>query len=94
MTATVPVPLGVPEVPARPVAPRRAPRRIQAGPGRRHRGGLRRGPRQPGQHRQASLFEEHDFRDIKISVKHNDPVVMIEAYRQLAESKSLSDQVG
>ncbi|MES9525910.1 flavodoxin-dependent (E)-4-hydroxy-3-methylbut-2-enyl-diphosphate synthase [Streptomyces capoamus] len=35
---------------------------------------------------EASLFEEHDFRDIKISVKHNDPVVMIEAYRQLAEA--------
>ncbi|MEV7242037.1 flavodoxin-dependent (E)-4-hydroxy-3-methylbut-2-enyl-diphosphate synthase [Streptomyces sp. NPDC093248] len=35
---------------------------------------------------EASLFEEHGFRDIKISVKHNDPVVMIEAYRQLAES--------
>jgi (E)-4-hydroxy-3-methylbut-2-enyl-diphosphate synthase len=34
---------------------------------------------------EASLFEEHDFRDLKISVKHNDPVVMIEAYRQLAE---------
>ncbi|MER6064262.1 flavodoxin-dependent (E)-4-hydroxy-3-methylbut-2-enyl-diphosphate synthase [Streptomyces sp. NPDC001792] len=34
---------------------------------------------------EASLFEEHDFREIKISVKHNDPVVMIEAYRQLAE---------
>ncbi|QTE01252.1 flavodoxin-dependent (E)-4-hydroxy-3-methylbut-2-enyl-diphosphate synthase [Streptomyces cyanogenus] len=34
---------------------------------------------------EASLFEEHDFHDIKISVKHNDPVVMIEAYRQLAE---------
>jgi (E)-4-hydroxy-3-methylbut-2-enyl-diphosphate synthase len=33
---------------------------------------------------EASLFEEHGFRDIKISVKHNDPVVMIEAYRQLA----------
>ncbi|WP_030164193.1 flavodoxin-dependent (E)-4-hydroxy-3-methylbut-2-enyl-diphosphate synthase [Spirillospora albida] len=33
---------------------------------------------------ECSLFEEHDFRDIKISVKHNDPVVMIEAYRQLA----------
>ncbi|MCF4135813.1 flavodoxin-dependent (E)-4-hydroxy-3-methylbut-2-enyl-diphosphate synthase [Streptomyces sp. Tue 6430] len=33
---------------------------------------------------EASLFEEHDFHDIKISVKHNDPVVMIEAYRQLA----------
>jgi (E)-4-hydroxy-3-methylbut-2-enyl-diphosphate synthase len=34
---------------------------------------------------ECSLFEEHDFRDIKISVKHNDPVVMIQAYRQLAE---------
>ncbi|MFD0318491.1 flavodoxin-dependent (E)-4-hydroxy-3-methylbut-2-enyl-diphosphate synthase [Streptomyces flavalbus] len=33
---------------------------------------------------EASLFEEHGFRDIKISVKHNDPVVMIEAYQQLA----------
>ncbi|MFH8389059.1 flavodoxin-dependent (E)-4-hydroxy-3-methylbut-2-enyl-diphosphate synthase [Streptomyces sp. NPDC018036] len=33
---------------------------------------------------EASLFEEHDFRDIKISVKHNDPVVMVSAYRQLA----------
>ncbi|MFE2043056.1 flavodoxin-dependent (E)-4-hydroxy-3-methylbut-2-enyl-diphosphate synthase [Streptomyces sp. NPDC059477] len=33
---------------------------------------------------EASLFEEHDFRDIKISVKHNDPVVMVEAYTQLA----------
>ncbi len=34
---------------------------------------------------ECSLFEEHDFRDIKISVKHNDPVVMVEAYRQLAD---------
>src|SRR5437763_1105149 len=34
---------------------------------------------------ECSLFEEHDFRDIKISVKHNDPVVMINAYRLLAE---------
>jgi (E)-4-hydroxy-3-methylbut-2-enyl-diphosphate synthase len=34
---------------------------------------------------EASLFEEHDFCDIKISVKHHDPVVMINAYRQLAE---------
>ncbi|GAA4979060.1 flavodoxin-dependent (E)-4-hydroxy-3-methylbut-2-enyl-diphosphate synthase [Uniformispora flossi] len=33
---------------------------------------------------ECSLFEEHGFRDIKISVKHNDPVVMIEAYKQLA----------
>ncbi|GAB1824499.1 flavodoxin-dependent (E)-4-hydroxy-3-methylbut-2-enyl-diphosphate synthase [Herbidospora sp. RD11066] len=34
---------------------------------------------------ECSLFEEHDFRDIKISVKHNDPVVMIKAYRLLAQ---------
>jgi (E)-4-hydroxy-3-methylbut-2-enyl-diphosphate synthase len=34
---------------------------------------------------EASLFEEHDFRDIKISVKHNDPVVMVRAYELLAE---------
>jgi (E)-4-hydroxy-3-methylbut-2-enyl-diphosphate synthase len=34
---------------------------------------------------EASLFEEHDFRDIKISVKHHDPVVMMQAYLQLAE---------
>ncbi|MBV7294039.1 flavodoxin-dependent (E)-4-hydroxy-3-methylbut-2-enyl-diphosphate synthase [Corynebacterium sp. TAE3-ERU16] len=33
---------------------------------------------------EASLFEEHGFGDIKISVKHHDPVVMVEAYRQLA----------
>jgi (E)-4-hydroxy-3-methylbut-2-enyl-diphosphate synthase len=34
---------------------------------------------------ECSLFEEHGFRDIKISVKHNDPVVMVRAYRLLAE---------
>ena len=33
---------------------------------------------------EASLFEEHGFSDFKISVKHNDPVVMVTAYRQLA----------
>jgi (E)-4-hydroxy-3-methylbut-2-enyl-diphosphate synthase len=33
---------------------------------------------------EASLFEEHDFSDIKISVKHNDPVVMVRAYELLA----------
>jgi (E)-4-hydroxy-3-methylbut-2-enyl-diphosphate synthase len=33
---------------------------------------------------ECSLFEEHDFRDIKISVKHNDPVVMVRAYELLA----------
>jgi len=34
---------------------------------------------------EASLFEEHGFHDFKISVKHNDPVVMVKAYEQLAE---------
>src|SRR6266511_1099883 len=34
---------------------------------------------------EASLFEEHDFHDFKISVKHNDPVVMVRAYEQLSE---------
>ncbi|QAY61633.1 flavodoxin-dependent (E)-4-hydroxy-3-methylbut-2-enyl-diphosphate synthase [Microbacterium protaetiae] len=34
---------------------------------------------------EASLFEEHDFHDFKISVKHHDPVVMVKAYRLLAE---------
>src|SRR6186713_3385442 len=34
---------------------------------------------------EASLFEEHDFHDFKISVKHNDPVIMSQAYEMLAE---------
>jgi len=34
---------------------------------------------------EASLFEEHGFRDFKISVKHNDPVVMVRAYQLLSE---------
>jgi (E)-4-hydroxy-3-methylbut-2-enyl-diphosphate synthase len=33
---------------------------------------------------ESSLFEEHGFTNIKISVKHNDPVVMVAAYEQLA----------
>ncbi|QNP69358.1 flavodoxin-dependent (E)-4-hydroxy-3-methylbut-2-enyl-diphosphate synthase [Streptomyces roseirectus] len=33
---------------------------------------------------ECSLFEEHGFTDLKLSVKHNDPVVMVDAYRQLA----------
>ncbi len=33
---------------------------------------------------EASLFAEHGFHDIKISVKHHDPVVMVRAYEQLA----------
>ncbi len=39
---------------------------------------------------EASLFEEHGFGNIKISVKHNDPpVVMVAAYEQLAEKMRL-----
>src|SRR3954471_9993438 len=34
---------------------------------------------------EAPLVEEHDFHDFKISVKHNDPVVMVRAYELLAE---------
>lgn len=34
---------------------------------------------------EASLFEEHDFHNFKISVKHNDPVVMVRAYEMLSE---------
>ncbi|MGO1973812.1 MAG: flavodoxin-dependent (E)-4-hydroxy-3-methylbut-2-enyl-diphosphate synthase [Propionibacteriaceae bacterium] len=34
---------------------------------------------------EASLFEEHGFTDFKISVKHNDPVVMVRAYELLSE---------
>src|SRR5918997_6494312 len=34
---------------------------------------------------EASLFAEHDFHDVKISVKHHDPVIMVRAYEQLAE---------
>jgi (E)-4-hydroxy-3-methylbut-2-enyl-diphosphate synthase len=34
---------------------------------------------------ESALWEEHGFRDIKISVKHHDPVVMINAYRLLAQ---------
>ncbi|NUP69065.1 MAG: flavodoxin-dependent (E)-4-hydroxy-3-methylbut-2-enyl-diphosphate synthase [Nonomuraea sp.] len=35
---------------------------------------------------ECSLFEEHGFRDLKISVKHHDPQVMAAAYRLLARS--------
>lgn len=34
---------------------------------------------------EASLFEEVGFGDFKISVKHNDPVVMVRAYELLSE---------
>ncbi|MFC0107693.1 flavodoxin-dependent (E)-4-hydroxy-3-methylbut-2-enyl-diphosphate synthase [Kibdelosporangium aridum] len=33
---------------------------------------------------ECSLFEEHGFTDLKISVKHHDPLVMIAAYRKLS----------
>ena len=35
---------------------------------------------------EASLFEEHGFSDFKISVKHNDPVIMVRAYELLSEA--------
>ncbi len=35
---------------------------------------------------EAALFEEHDFHDFKISVKHNDPVIMVRAYELLAQA--------
>jgi len=35
---------------------------------------------------EARILEDEDFFDIKISVKHSNPRVMVEAYRQLAEA--------
>ena len=35
---------------------------------------------------EASLFEDVGFHDFKISVKHNDPVVMVRAYELLSEA--------
>jgi (E)-4-hydroxy-3-methylbut-2-enyl-diphosphate synthase len=43
---------------------------------------------------EASLFEEHGFSDIKISVKHNDPVVMVAAYEQLAAASDYPLHLG
>ena len=43
---------------------------------------------------EASLFEDHGFSDIKISVKHNDPVVMVAAYRLLAEKSDYPLHLG
>jgi (E)-4-hydroxy-3-methylbut-2-enyl-diphosphate synthase len=34
---------------------------------------------------ECSLFEEYGYTDLKISVKHNDPVIMVRAYELLAE---------
>jgi (E)-4-hydroxy-3-methylbut-2-enyl-diphosphate synthase len=36
--------------------------------------------------REARILEDEDFSDIKISVKHSNPRLMIEAYRMLAEA--------
>jgi (E)-4-hydroxy-3-methylbut-2-enyl-diphosphate synthase len=35
---------------------------------------------------ECSLFEEHGFTNLKISVKHHDPMVMVQAYRLLAQA--------
>jgi (E)-4-hydroxy-3-methylbut-2-enyl-diphosphate synthase len=35
---------------------------------------------------ECSLFEEHGFTDLKISVKHHDPATMVAAYRLLASA--------
>jgi len=43
---------------------------------------------------EASLFEEHGFGDVKISVKHHDPVVMVKAYRLLAEQSDYPLHLG
>src|SRR5437868_5472363 len=43
---------------------------------------------------ECSLFEEHGFTDIKISVKHHDPVVMINAYRLRAQQCDYPLHVG
>jgi (E)-4-hydroxy-3-methylbut-2-enyl-diphosphate synthase len=43
---------------------------------------------------EASLFAEHDFHDIKISVKHHDPVTMIRAYELLAEQSDYPLHLG
>ena len=43
---------------------------------------------------EAQLFEEVGFRDYKISVKHHDPVVMVEAYRKLAAATDVPLHLG
>ena len=35
---------------------------------------------------ECSLFEEHGFTSLKISVKHHDPMIMVQAYRLLAQA--------
>ena len=58
----------------------------RAGPARRST--ARRRPRRSSRARcnEARILEDEDFFDIKISVKHSNPLVMIESYRQLAEA--------
>ena len=43
---------------------------------------------------EASLFEEHGFGDIAISVKHHDPVTMVQAYRLLSEQCDYPPHLG
>ncbi|MBK9157261.1 MAG: flavodoxin-dependent (E)-4-hydroxy-3-methylbut-2-enyl-diphosphate synthase [Propionibacteriaceae bacterium] len=43
---------------------------------------------------EAALFEEVGFRDYKISVKHHDPVVMVNAYRQLSAATDVPLHLG
>jgi (E)-4-hydroxy-3-methylbut-2-enyl-diphosphate synthase len=43
---------------------------------------------------EARILEEEDFTDIKISVKHSNPRVMIEAYRQLAAASDYPLHLG
>ncbi|MFL6298327.1 MAG: (E)-4-hydroxy-3-methylbut-2-enyl-diphosphate synthase, partial [Actinomycetes bacterium] len=43
---------------------------------------------------EARILEDEDFFDIKISVKHSNPRVMIEAYRQLAEKSDYPLHLG
>ena len=43
---------------------------------------------------EASLFEEHGFQDIVISVKHHDPVVVVKAYSLLSEQSDYPLHLG
>ena len=43
---------------------------------------------------EAGLFEEHGFSDIVISVKHHDPVTMVQAYRLLSEQSDYPLHLG
>ena len=43
---------------------------------------------------EAALFEEVGFRDYKISVKHHDPVIMVQAYRLLAAATDVPLHLG